>query len=89
MTAKVVDKTTKPEIISRKFFGVVVSAKSDKTIVVKVESVKIHPKYKKRYTVSRNYKVHDEKNAYKAGDKVYFVECRPLSRDKRWRVISN
>jgi small subunit ribosomal protein S17 len=89
MTAKVVDKTTKPEIIRRKFFGVVVSAKSDKTIVVKVESVKIHPKYKKRYTVSRNYKVHDEKNVYKAGDKVYFVECRPLSRDKRWRVISN
>lgn len=87
MTANTANKTTKPEIIRRKFFGVVVSAKSDKTIVVKVESVKIHPKYKKRYTVSRNYKVHDEKNAYKAGDKVSFVECRPLSKDKRWRVL--
>ncbi|HZJ40693.1 MAG TPA: 30S ribosomal protein S17 [Candidatus Saccharimonadales bacterium] len=87
MTANAANKTTKPEVISRKFSGVVISAKSDKTIVVKVESVKIHPKYKKRYTVSRNYKVHDEKNAHKAGDKVSFIECRPLSRDKRWRVL--
>lgn len=87
MTANTANKTTKPEIIRRKFFGIVVSAKSDKTIVVKVESVKIHPKYKKRYTVSRNYKVHDEKNVHKEGDKVSFVECRPLSRDKRWRVL--
>ena len=48
--------------ISKKFSGVVVSDKNDKTIVVKVESVKIHPKYKKRHVVSRRYKVHDEKN---------------------------
>ena len=74
-------------IIRKNFSGVVVSDKSDKTIVVKVETVKIHPKYKKRYTVSRKYKVHDEKNEYKTGDKVNFVECRPLSRDKRWRVV--
>jgi small subunit ribosomal protein S17 len=74
-------------IIRKKFSGVVVSDKSDKTIVVKVDTVKIHPKYKKRYTVSRKYKVHDEKNEFKTGDKVAFVECRPLSRDKRWRVV--
>lgn len=74
-------------IIRKKFSGVVVSDKSDKTIVVKVDTVKIHPKYKKRYTVSRKYKVHDEKNEFKTGDKVSFVECRPLSRDKRWRVV--
>ena len=74
-------------IIRKKFSGVVVSDKNDKTIVVKVETVKLHPKYKKRYTVSRKYKVHDEKNEFKAGDKVTFVECRPLSRDKRWRVV--
>lgn len=81
---------TKPaaKLISRKFSGVVVSDKSDKTIVVKVESVKKHPKYHKRYTVSQKYKVHDEANTYKTGDKVTFVECRPLSRDKRWRVIN-
>ena len=82
-----IEKTIKPATISKKFSGVVVSDKNDKTIVVKVETVKVHPKYKKRYVVSRRYKVHDEKNEYKVGDKVAFIECRPLSRDKRWRVI--
>ncbi|MFA6995275.1 MAG: 30S ribosomal protein S17 [Patescibacteria group bacterium] len=76
-----------PEIASRRFNGVVVSDKSDKTIVVRVETIKKHPKYQKRYTVSRKYKVHDEKNEYHTGDKVSFIECRPLSKDKRWRVI--
>jgi small subunit ribosomal protein S17 len=76
-----------PAIIQKKFTGEVVSDKNDKTIVVKVESVKKHPKYQKRYVSSRRYKVHDEKNEYKVGDKVSFVECRPISRDKRWRVI--
>lgn len=88
MTAKAENIKNKSEIIRRKFNGVVVSDKSDKTIVVKVETVKIHPKYKKRYTVSRKYKVHDEKNQHKTGDIVSFVECRPLSRDKRWRVVA-
>ncbi len=87
MTASSENKTTKPEVIRRKFNGVVVSDKSDKTIVVKVETVKVHPKYKKRYTISRKYKVHDEKNEHKTGDKVSFIQCRPLSRDKRWRVL--
>jgi len=79
--------TEKKATIIKKFNGVVVSNKNDKTIVVKVESVKVHPKYKKRYVVSRRYKVHDEKNECKVGEKVVFIECRPLSRDKRWRVI--
>ncbi|MDO8592589.1 MAG: 30S ribosomal protein S17 [bacterium] len=79
----------KKTIIKRKFSGAVVSDKMNKTRVVEVESTKIHPKYKKRYTVSRNFKVHDEKNQYKIGDKVSFVECRPLSKDKRWRIIYN
>ncbi len=77
----------KRQVIKRKFSGVVVSDKMDKTRVVVVESIKIHPMYQKRYKVSRKYKVHDEKNLYKAGDKVQFLECRPLSKDKRWRVI--
>lgn len=71
----------------RSLSGVVVSDKMDKTIVVVVENVKIHPKYQKRYAVSKRYKVHDEKNQYKEGDKVTFIECRPLSKDKRWRVL--
>jgi small subunit ribosomal protein S17 len=74
-------------VIHRQFHGVVVGDKNDKTIVVKVESVKKHPKYQKRYVVSQKYKVHDETNHYHVGDKVSFVECRPLSRDKRWRVV--
>ena len=75
------------KVIKRKFTGTVVSDKMNKTIRVRVETTKIHPRYHKRYTVSRNYKVHDEKNQYKVGDKVNFVECRPLSKDKRWRII--
>jgi len=75
------------KIIKRAFTGVVVSDKMDKTIVVKIDRTKIHPKYKKRYTVSKKYKVHDEKNEHKIGDKVNFVECRPLSKDKRWKVM--
>ncbi len=75
-------------IIKKQFQGVVISNSNAKTIVVKVENVKKHPKYQKRYVVSRHYKVHDEKNQYQVGDKVAFVECRPLSRDKRWRVIN-
>lgn len=81
-----IEKKVKPATIIKKFSGVVVGDKNDKTIIVKVEAVKVHPKYKKRYTVSRRYKVHDEKNEHKVGDKVSFIECRPLSRDKRWRV---
>ena len=77
----------KPQAIKRKFFGVVVSDKMDKTRVISVEAVKVHPKYSKRYKISKKYKAHDEKNLYKIGDKVQFVECRPLSRNKRWRVI--
>ena len=63
------------------------SDKMDKTIVVKVENVKKNEKYGKRYVVASKFKVHDEKNQFKTGDKVSFVECRPLSHDKRWRVI--
>ena len=74
--------------IHRRFTGVVMSDKMDKTIVVKVESTKIHPKYGKRYVRIEKYKVHDEKNQFKTGDKVSFVECRPLSKDKRWRVVN-
>jgi len=77
----------KENIIKRKFNGVVVSDKMSKTRVVSIESIKVHPIYKKRYKVNKKYKVHDEKNLYKVGDKVQFIECRPLSKDKRWRMI--
>ena len=66
----------------------VVSDKQNKTIVVKVDRVKAHSKYGKRYKRSKSFKVHDEKNEYKVGDKVAFIECRPLSKEKRWRILS-
>ena len=71
----------------RRFKGVVVSDKIEKTIIVKVVRFKKHSKYKKRYRVSRKYKVHDEKNEAQIGDQVVFEECRPLSKEKRWRLI--
>ena len=67
--------------------GLVVSDKMDKTVVVAVETRKVHPLYKKAIRVTKKYKAHDEKNACKIGDKVKIVETRPLSREKRWRVI--
>ena len=80
-------KSIKPMSIKRTFQGVVVSAKQTKTIVVQVDRVRIHRLYKKRYTVSTRYQVHDETMTHKVGDKVTFVECRPLSKLKKWRVI--
>ncbi len=66
--------------------GKVVSDKMQKTVVVMTESLKEHPKYRKRYRVSKKYKAHDEKNECKVGDVVLIEECRPLSADKRWKV---
>ena len=80
-------KIETPVSSKRRFQGVVVSDKMKKTIVVRIDRVKTHPKYHKQYAVSKRYKVHDEKNEFHTGDVVTFVECRPLSKDKRWRVI--
>lgn len=66
--------------------GVVISDKMDKTIVVSVERIKEHPRYKKRYKVQKKYKAHDPENKYKVGDKVIIQECRPISKEKRWIV---
>jgi len=73
----------------KKFKGIVTSNKMEKTITIRVDSVKMDKKYKKNYKVSKKYRVHDEKGQYNEGDAVVFVECRPLSKDKRWRVLYN
>lgn len=86
ITTKELIDSTKSLPKRRKFVGIVVSDAMDKTIVVRVDRVKTHRKYQKQYTVSRKYKVHDEENEYKKGDNVEFIECRPISKDKRWRV---
>lgn len=67
--------------------GTVVSDKMQKTIVVSVERKKKHRLYHKVVTVTERYKAHDEDNVCKLGDVVRIQECRPLSKDKRWRVV--
>ena len=66
--------------------GVVVSNKMEKTAVVTVDRRVQHGKYKKFLTRRQRYKVHDEQNQCEIGDRVVIAECRPLSRDKRWRL---
>ena len=67
--------------------GIVVSDKMTKTVVVAVTRLKKHPKYLKYYKVTKKFKAHDEENKFKTGDKVTIQETRPLSKDKRWKVL--
>jgi small subunit ribosomal protein S17 len=67
--------------------GIVVSNKMDKTAVVAVSVLKSHPKYLKRYLSTKKYKAHDPENRCKVGDKVKIEETRPISKEKRWRVV--
>jgi small subunit ribosomal protein S17 len=68
--------------------GVVRSAKSHKTVVVEVERRFKHPRYHKIVKVSKNYSAHDENSVFKEGDLVRIIECRPISRTKKWMVIT-
>lgn len=67
--------------------GIVISDKMDKTVVVQVERLTIHPRFKKYVRSRKRYKAHDERRECRLGDKVMIVESRPLSKDKRWRVL--
>ena len=67
--------------------GKVVSDKMDKTIVVAVETYKMHPLYHKRIKYTKKFKAHDEHNEAKVGDTVRIMETRPLSKEKRWRLV--
>jgi small subunit ribosomal protein S17 len=82
-------KTAEDKKISKasKMKGSVVSNKMDKTIVVAVERLKTHPKYLKKYTSTKRYKVHTGDKKYEIGDTVVFQECRPISRDKRHKIV--
>ena len=68
--------------------GAVVSDRQDKTIVVRVDRRAAHPRYHKVMTLSKKYYVHDENNEARTGDRVEIMETRPLSKLKRWRLIS-
>ena len=74
--------------IIKKLRGVVVSDKMQKTVVVAVTRLKMDLKYKKQYKLTTKYKAHDEKGEYHTGDKVIIQQTRPLSKDKKWRVVS-
>lgn len=67
--------------------GVVMSNSMDKTIVVKVSRRLRHPLYGKFINKSKNFKAHDENNTSRVGDEVKIVESRPISKDKRWRLL--
>ena len=67
--------------------GKVVSDKMDKTVVVAVRTTQRHPVYKKTITRTKKFKAHDENNEAKVGDTVSIMETRPLSKEKRWRVV--
>lgn len=81
------EQAVKVKSEKKEFVGMVVSDKMDKTIVVSVVNKTLHPLYKKYVTRSKKLKVHDEKNDAKMGDRVRVIESRPLSRDKRWKLV--
>lgn len=79
-------KNKNNKIQKRTLSGVVVSNKMDKTAVVQVDRYTSHPKYKKRYRISKKYFVDDPRNEVSIGDKITFIETRPLSKNKRWKI---
>ncbi len=73
--------------IKRRLVGNVVSNKMMKTIVVEVSSIKVHPKYHKRYSISKRYPAHVDTGEYAVGDKVEIEECPPVSKTVNWKVV--
>ena len=80
------EKSVRVKSGKKEFVGVVKSDKMEKTIVVAVETTTLHPLYKKYVVRSKKVKAHDEKNEAKVGDRVRVVECRPISKEKCWRL---
>jgi len=71
----------------KEFIGTVKSDKMEKTIVVTIETLTLHPLYKKYIKRSKKVKAHDEKNEAKIGDRVRVIECRPISKEKCWKLV--
>jgi len=68
--------------------GTIVSKSGDKSVVVIVHRYEVHPKYKKRFRISKKFHAHDEANSCKVGDEVFIAETIPVSKLKRWKVVS-
>ena len=66
--------------------GIVVSDKMNKTVIVAVDVLKAHPKYKKKFKSTKRYKARDDENKYKMGDIVEIIPCRPISKDKKYKI---
>ncbi|HLV26096.1 MAG TPA: 30S ribosomal protein S17 [Gemmatimonadales bacterium] len=81
------EQATTPRNARKTRVGIVVSDKMQKTVVVAIERRVPHPMYKKMVTRTTRLKAHDEENSAKAGDTVRIMETRPLSKDKRWRLV--
>ena len=71
----------------KKLKGTIVSDKMDKTVVVEVTGLKKHPKYERRFRVSKRYKAHDPENSHKVGEHVVIAETRPISKTKSWKIV--
>jgi small subunit ribosomal protein S17 len=78
---------TKVKSGKKEFVGIVKSDKMEKTIVVSIETLTLHPLYKKYVKRSKKVKAHDEKNEAKIGDRVRVIECRPISKEKCWKLV--
>ena len=81
-----IEKPVRAKSGKKEFVGIVQSDKMNKTIVVSVQTTTLHPVYKKYVARIKKIKAHDEKNEAKAGDRVRVVECRPISKEKCWRL---
>jgi len=81
------EQTTVKKSGKKEFIGTVKSDKMEKTIVVTIDTLTLHPLYKKYIKRSKKVKAHDEKNDAKIGDRVRVIECRPISKEKCWKLV--
>ena len=81
------EQAVKAKSGKKEFMGIVKSDKMDKTIVVSIETLALHPLYKKYVKRVKKVKAHDETNDAKTGDRVRVIECRPISKEKCWKLV--
>jgi small subunit ribosomal protein S17 len=81
------EQTTKALSGKKEFIGTVKSSKMEKTIVVSIETLTLHPLYKKYVKRAKKVKAHDERNEAKTGDRVRVIECKPISKEKCWTLV--
>ncbi len=87
MTDKQKPKTEAKKGLRNRIVGEVVSRSGDKSVVIKADRLMRHPKFHRVVRKTKKYMVHDEQNVCKVGDKVEVIECRPLSKSKKWRLV--